>query len=106
MMIFYNILGSNNRRIKTELLRIEVPEIFCEFLSKDYDASIILICLHGIYDFLEYGRDIMPNINIVKEHLDNLGIASEIEKFTQNKNEEVFQISNQILIKYFNNDGI
>lgn len=62
------------------------------------------MCLDSINEFLKYGAEIMPNKNIVQEHMDSIGIASEIEKLTHHEEIEIAEISNQIITKYFNNN--
>ncbi len=102
LLIFYNLLGSDNKKIKTEILRIQVPELFLEYLARDYDSELKSLCLNGIKDFLEYGGYMMPEKNIVLDHLTLLGLPCELDKLSNDANEELAEISNQIYNIYYN----
>ena len=102
LLIFYNLLGSDDIKIKAEILRIQVPELFLEYLARDYDPKIKSLCLNGINEFLEYGDQIIPEKNIVLEHLTLLGLPCELYKLSTDANEELAEISNQIYNLYYN----
>jgi hypothetical protein len=99
---FNNALDTKISNIKMELLRINIPELFCQYLSIS-DVEIQRICLQGILNFLLYADDIMKQQNILKIQLETIGAVTEIDNLQQSNDDEVAKISFNIMTKYFPN---
>lgn len=103
LSFFNSAAESSISKVKTELLRIQILELFCDNL-KDSSIEIQTICLQGIYKFLSYGTEIMKERNIIKEEIERLGIASQVDALQLSSNDEVSKSSNKIINEFFNSE--
>lgn len=101
--VLVNSLMTEVSNIKMELLRVEIPEVFCQYLSND-DVEIQALSLKGILNFLLYADEIMEGHNIMKVQLESLGAVTIIDNLQQSKDDEVAKISFNIMTKYFLNN--
>lgn len=102
LCFFNSAIDTKISNIKMELLRVNIPELFCQYLSHS-DAEIQRLSLQGILDFLLFADDIMKQQNILKIQLETIGAATEIDNLQQSNNDEVARISFNIMTKYFPN---
>lgn len=98
--VFVAALHSKSDILKTELLRIKIPEVFFEHLENP-EESIQFKSLQGIKFFLHFGEKIMSERNIVKLALDMMGLGTTLENMENSNNPQLAELSKNILKGYF-----
>jgi hypothetical protein len=101
--IFRTLLDSSQDNIKTEMLRLQILELFYNNLYHT-DPEIVLMCLEGIKKFLEFGKKIMRDRNIVFLELLQEGISIKLEQLYNSKNQDISQLSQEIISEYFQSE--
>lgn len=101
---FNRAVEGRDSNVKTEILSLKVLELFCEELNSD-NNEIKVLCLDGLLQLMQYGKNIMREVNIVKVELDKNDIQTKIDALTNSQDEAVSTTSSKVL-EFFNTDDV
>lgn len=103
VMFFALALENGSFKVKTELIRLPVLELFKKMIDLN-NVDIQILALRGILHFLEFGMHLMRDKNIIKIELENEGVNSMVEKLTLNDDTTIQNLSTSIM-GFFRDDS-
>lgn len=91
-------------KIYIELIRLSVPELLKDIIQKNYAnrqyKDVIVQCLEGIYNFLEYGSELIKTVNILLKLYNEIGLKELLDVVMMESNDD--EVQNKIKNIYMN----
>jgi hypothetical protein len=100
---FEALLDVESQIVKTELLRIGVFDFLCNKLMTN-DVETLQISLRSLDVFLEYGKGVMKDRNIIQEAMHFNGADVTLENLANNQDKNVSELAVELLQTYFHNN--